>query len=873
VSVDEHNLFSQRTPEYWDGHGFSFIIPYKSMPLVCGMIIVVLGYDKLRLTLSAGVTMFKNYLKIAFRNLLKNKSYTFINIFGLAMGIACCVLILLFVRDELSYDRFHEKGEGIYRVFTEMNFPGKELSIATTPPPMAPALLEDFPEIVSAVRFRQAAKTLLSYDEKRYYENEVFFADSSLFRMMNFPLLKGDPKNALANPFSMVITEETARRYFGGSDPMGKIIRYENKYDFIITGILKNIPPNSHIRFDFLGSYASLSEIEDENFNIWHRITDVFTYILVPEKFSPAELEKKFPGMVKKYMGNVGENIADMIKFHLQPLGDIHLHSDLGNEIADNGSAAYVYIFATIAVSVLLIACINFMNLATARAMDRAKEVGMRKVLGAYRLQLVKQFLGESVLMAFLALILAGCMVELVLPFFNGISGKSLAIDYGSDVMMLLILPGIALLTGLLSGSYPALVLSGYKPVLVLKGASLHTLMSGKGEGLWRLNLRRLLVAFQFAISIALIAGSVIIYNQLEYFKNRPVGFDREQIVVIPVRDPGFAGRYEIFKSQLNQNPGVINASAVAATPGKNQASMGTFVIEGESGEEEIQMFYLPADYDFLRTFSIELIAGRDFSKEFGSDATEAFILNESAVKRFGWRLNDSGESGTNEVDSPIGKKLRRGKTREGRVVGVVKDFNMFSLQEKIEPFVFFIDPALFQFLAVKISSQNVSAILNALEENWRGFYPDEPFEYSFVDEDFESHYRSEEKFSEIFLSFTILAILIACLGLFGLVSFTVQKAAKEIGVRKVLGASVSNIVVLMSKDFVGLVVLANVIAWPVAYYAMNTWLEDFAFRIQIGIDIFLLAGGLALFIALLTVSWQAVRAALANPVESLRYE
>lgn len=817
--------------------------------------------------------MFKNYLKIAFRNLLKNKSYTFINIFGLALGIACCVLILLFVRDELSYDRFHEKGKRIYRVFTDINFSGKELSIATTPPPMGPALSEDFPEITNVVRFRQAAKTLLSYEKKRYYEKEVFFADSSLFRMMNFPLLKGDPETALANPFSMVITGETARRYFGDTDPMGKIIRYQNKYDFIITGILKNIPQNSHIRFDFLGSYASLYEIEDENFNVWHRITDVYTYILLPEKSHAAELDKKFPGLVKKYMGDKGENITDMIKFHLQPLGDIHLHSDLDNEIADNGSAAYVYIFATIAAFVLLIACINFMNLATARAMDRAREVGMRKVLGAYRLQLIKQFLGESVLMSFLALILAGCMVELALPFFNAISAKTLAIDYTNDVTMLLILPGIALLTGLLSGSYPALVLSGYKPVLVLKGASLHSLMSRKRGGLRRLNLRRVLVVFQFTISIALIAGSLIIYNQLQYFKNRPVGFDREQIVVIPVRDPAFAGRYQVLKNQMKQNPGVINASALAATPGKNEASLGTFVIEGESGEEDIQMFYLPADYDFLRTFGIELIAGRDFSQEFGSDDREAFILNESAVKRFGWRLNDSGESGANHVDSPIGKKLRRGKTREGRVVGVVKDFNMFSLQEKIEPFVFYIDPVLFQSLAVKISSQNVSATLQALEEKWRGFYPGEPFEYSFVDEDFESHYRSEEKFSRIFLSFTGLAILIACLGLFGLVSFTVQKAAKEIGVRKVLGASVSNIVVLMSKDFLKLIVLANVLAWPVAYYAMNTWLEDFAFRIKIGIDTFLLAGGLALFIALLTVSYQAVRAALANPVESLRCE
>jgi putative ABC transport system permease protein len=733
------------------------------------------------------------------------------------------------------------------------------------------------------VRFRQAAKSLLSYDEKRYYEKEVFFADSSLFRMMNFPLLKGDPETALANPFSMVITGEAARRYFGDTDPMGKIIRYQNKYDFIITGILKNIPQNSHIRFDFLGSYASLNEIEDENFNVWYRITDVYTYILLPEKSQTAELDKKFPGLVKKYMGDKGENITDMIKFHLQPLGDIHLHSDLDNEIATNGSAAYVYIFATIAVFVLLIACINFMNLATARAMDRAREVGMRKVLGAYRLQLIKQFLGESVLMSFLALILAGCMVELALPFFNAISAKNLAIDYTNDVTMLLILPGIALLTGLLSGSYPALVLSGYKPVLVLKGASLHTLISRKSKGLWRLNLRRALVVFQFSISIALIAGSLIIYNQLQYFKNRPVGFDREQIVVIPVRDPAFAGRYQVLKNQMKQNPGVINASALAATPGKNEASLGTFVIEGESGEEDIQMFYLPADYDFLRTFGIELIAGRDFSQEFGSDDREAFILNESAVKRFGWRLNDSGESGANHVDSPIGKKLRRGKTREGRVVGVVKDFNIFSLQEKIDPFVFYIDPALFQFLAVKISSQNVSATLQALGEKWRGFYPGEPFEYSFVDEDFESQYRSEEKFSKIFLSFTGLAILIACLGLFGLVSFTVQKAAKEIGVRKVLGASVSNIVVLMSKDFLKLIVLANVLAWPVAYYAilawpvayyaMNTWLEDFAFRIKVGIDTFLLAGGLALFIALLTVSWQAVRAALANPVESLRYE
>jgi putative ABC transport system permease protein len=800
--------------------------------------------------------MFKNYLKIALRNLGKYRIYSLINIVGLSIGIACCLLILMHITDELSYDKYHKNAERIYRVTYELDNHGKTTYTAQTPAPLGPALLKEYPEIKDCVRFFRS-DVLLNRGEKRFFE-ALHFADESIFDIFTFPFLKGNADTALEEPNSIVLTEESAEKYFGDDDPINKILTVNSNRDFIVTGVLKKIPRNSHFRFDFLVPIEAYFQIDPGRREDWGYIY-YYNYLLVREGFSPGDFEKKLPPFVMKYIGGnfrdlFGENIdqvPSLYKFHLQPLLRIHLHSNLEDEMEPNGNITYVYIFSTIALFILFIACINFMNLSTGRASSRAKEVGIRKVVGARRAELIKQFLGESFLLSFISLLLAVVLVELFLPVFNSLSGKELSVSFFGNGTFLVAFLGIFIAVGILSGSYPAFLLSAFIPVDVLKGrvtAKVSTALVKKG-----------LVVFQFAISIILVVGTVIIHNQMFFVQNKNLGFDKEHLVVVRDQNRRVVLRYESFKNELLKNPNIIATSGSSGLP-VNIFSKQTARPMGAGFDEAILMPVIAVNYDFIDTYGLELVSGRKFSKEFKTDSREALIINEATAEKFGW-------------EDPIGQRMDIIGGRKGRIIGVLKNFHISSLHEMIEPLVLYIQSYFCQYYSIRIRSEDIPHTLGFIEKTWRDFAPARPFEYSFLEDDLDQLYRAEMRLGKIFFYFTILAIFIACLGLFGLSSFTAEQRTKEIGIRKVLGASIGNIIFMLSKEFTKWVLVANIIAWPVAYYVMSRWLQIFAYRTSISVWIFILSAALALFIAFFTISFQVVKAAVVNPAESLKYE
>ena len=792
--------------------------------------------------------MIKNYLKIALRNLIKHKAFSLINISGLAIGMACCLLIIIFVQDELRYDRFHDKSDRIYRMTSEWNQRGVIANYPLIFSGVPPILQNEFSEVQNFVRFDPRLNVLISSGDKKFYEERLFYTDASVFEVFTFPLLKGDPKTALKEPYSIVLTENMAEKYFSGEDPMGQTLSIDNEHDYRIMGILKEIPRNSHIKFDFLASMATLEAQDSRYGKLW--AWNCYTYLLLPEGYSYLDLERKFPDFIRRHRG---EKAVEAYTFSLQPLTSIHLHSHLGSEIEPNGDIRYVYIFSAIAFFILLIACINFMNLSTARSANRAKEVGVRKVLGADRIRLTKQFLGESLFLSLMALPVAVALVELFLPAFNALTGKDLRIDYFGNSVVFIGLIGILLIVGILSGSYPAFFLSTFRPAEVLKGK----LKAGSGSTLFR----KVLVVVQFSISIVLIAGTIIIFNQLDFIRNKKLGFDKEQVVVLPVSRSGIGQNFEAFKTELLQNPSVESVCGSTSLPSL-LPTRSVFIPEGVEEGERLTLRNVLVDYDFIKTFGMEIIEGRDFSRDFATDTKEAFIVNEAAVKEFGW-------------DSALGKRLIDLEGPRGLVIGMVKDFHFRSKHQKIEPLILSLLPSsrFVYFVSVKIRSSNISETLAFLKRKWNSFSPGWPFEYFFLDDNFNRLYKSEDRLRQVFLTFTFLAIFIACLGLFGLAAFTAEQRTKEIGIRKVLGASVPGVVLLLSKEFIKWVLAANVIAWPVAYFAMGRWLENFAYRISLGWGVFVAAAGLTLGIALFTVGFQAAKAALANPSDALRYE
>jgi len=790
--------------------------------------------------------MFRNYLKSGFRNLKRHKIYSFINIFGLAVGMACAIIILLWIQDELSYDRFHENANDIYRVVEKWQYSSGEMDYnRVTPGPLAPVLKADYPEIILSTRyFGSFEKWQLTYDEKSYL-SPGGSVDNDFFSIFTFPFVKGNPQTAFPKPHSMVITEDLAKKLFGDDDPLGEIIHLEQR-TFEITGILENIPRNSHLRFDFLIP----CEVFSSYMEAWTN-NNCYTYVLLQKNQSHKKLSEKIAGVIQKNSPTSTETL------YLQPLNQIHLYA-----LEGGGLISYVYIFSALAFFILLIACINFMNLSTARSAKRFKEIGIKKVVGSSRLQLIKQFLSESTLFSLVAFACAVVLVELLLPVINSMLGMQLKMHFSGGLF--LSLAGIAILTGILSGSYPAFFLSSFHPVAVLKGHLSLTPFRQRGtrkdsSGFSRgSTFRRILVVTQFSLSILFIVCASVVYNQLHFIKKRELGFNKEHIVHLRMRGE-LRQKYEAIKNELLKNSNILNVTVTDRTPVMWSNSTDEVNWEGKRADEKIGIGVRMVDYDYLKTFQMEMAQGRFFSKEFPTDATEGYIVNEAAVKAMGMK-------------SPLDKRFSMWE-RDGKIIGVIKDFHTESLHEEIEPFVLLIWPDWYGWMSVKLKADNISGALGFLENKIKEFVPGYPLEYQFLDEEINNLYKTEQLTGKIIIYITLLALIISCLGLFGLASFTAEQRTKEIGIRKVLGASVSGIVVLLSREFTKWVAIASLIAWPIAYFAMNRWLQNFVYRTSIGWWSFFLAAALALVIALITVSYQAIKAATSNPVDALKYE
>ena len=813
--------------------------------------------------------MIKNYFKIALRNLRKQRFYSLINILGLAIGLAVCLLITLFVLDELSYDRYHEKADRIQRVHMSYSLGGKEGNGAVVAAPLAQTMVETYPEVENAVRFRTQGSYTLYRGTNAYQEEDVTFADSSLFDVFTLPLLYGNPKTALAQPNTLVISARSARKYFGTdwekSPPLGETLLVgRDKEAYQITGIFDRMPSNAHFHFDV---FLSMSSLEESREDMWLN-NNFHTYLLLREGTDIEALQTKLNETFKTYAAPEIKQFTNMsyeefmgsgnrFEYLLQPLTDIHLYSDLEAEIEANGDIRYVYIFSAIALFVLLIACVNFMNLSTARSAGRAKEVGIRKTLGSLRKQLIGQFLVEAVLVSFLALLLAILMAELALPFFNDLAGKQFTIQYLHPWYFLPLLLLAVVFIGLLAGSYPAFFLSAFRPASVLKGK----LASGVGSS-W---LRNSLVVLQFSISIVLITSTVVVYQQLNHIRSMKLGYDKEHVLV--VHNTYYLGEQaETFKNEALRQPSVTAATLTGHLPANafNNNNNAIFPGTNPNSERTTTLPWFFVDHDYIPTMGMEMVAGRNFSRDFATD-TAALVINEAAARYF---FDDT---------DPVGQTLSRFSDDPGRfvtftVIGVVRDFHYSTMRQKIMPMVINLADNI-SALSLRVQPGQEAATIAALEEQWSRFVPDLPFEYSFLNERFNDLYQSEQKLGTIFTVFCSLAIFIACLGLFGLAAYTAEQRTKEIGIRKVLGASVGSLVFMFSKDFTKLVLIALLIAIPISYFMMSRWLDDFAYRITLGVSTFLIAGGLALLIAWLTIGFQSVRAAVANPVNSLRSE
>ncbi len=806
--------------------------------------------------------MFFNYLKIAFRNLIRHKVYTGINLLGLSIGMTACILMLLFVREEISYDKFHSKADNIIRVVDTWTSTDNVEHLATSPFPVGRVLQVENPEVIrSVVRFYRPTSwgndLVLSVGTQSYAEKDFLFSDSTFFEIFSFDFLQGD-QAALKTPNQVVITAKTAKKYFGEENPLGQQIRFNNQLDLTVGAVLKDIPANSHIKFDFITSLATLRNWWGgdgyENNWVWQ---SAWTYLLLEDPSGNAAIAAQLPDFVNRHFP---ESVREGSSLELQALTDIHLHSQRYLEVAANGNIVYVYIFSAIAILILLIACINFMNLATARSASRAKEVGMRKVLGAYRSTLIGQFLGESILLSMCALILTIAMIELSLPLFNSLTGKSLAVFYLQDWQIVSGMLFIGMFVGVIAGSYPAFFLSGFRPILVLKGIVSGNPNPAKGKS----SLRWVLVVSQFTVSLLLLISINVIYNQLDYLKNKDLGINKEQVVFIDMFGDAL-NNYEPMKNALLNHPGIQAVSRIGGSvPGTSDGIANAYVPEGMSADKPMWIGMLTASHDIEAVLDLEFVSGRTFSKDFPTDSEEAFLINEAAAKEFGW-----------DASSALGKKLDRVRTngsirQSGKVVGVVKDFHYQSLHESLKALVIRFGG---HRMAVRLNAGNVNAGMAHIRETWGQFITAWPLSFQFLDKNLERLYRSEESLSLIIQYFTLLAIFIACLGLFGLASFTTENRTKEIGVRKVLGASVPGLILLISREFTRLVFIAFLIAAPLGYWVMNKWLGNFAYRIDIGAWVFLSAGALALGIALLTISYQAIKVALSNPVDALRYE
>ena len=795
--------------------------------------------------------MIKNYFKIALRNILKNKVYSFINISGLAIGLAGFILISILIKNELGYENFNKKIDRIYRIVEIQNQNGiGKLNVAVTMGPLSPALKNYFPEIESSARLKPIPSVFCKIGSEGFYEDKLSFADPSVFDIFTIPFVEGNPQTALSAPHSLVISQSIAKKYFGNENPVGKAILFDTfigKWEFTVTGVIQDYPKNSHIFFNMLAPYKFLED-KLSWLKSWGT-NSLGTYILLKNNVNANEVEKKFPEFLKSSMPKDSQSDLQM---YLQSLKDIHLYS--GNityqtYMHNEGSAETVYIFSLIALFILLIACINFMNLATARSSKRIKEIGMRKVLGSSRKKLIYQFIGEAVFISFIAFFISIFIVELALPVFKNIFEDRIIFNYSGSITFFLELIGITFLVGIISGSYPAIFLSKFQPAQSLKG----TITSMIKESF----LRKILVILQFSIAVALMICTGIVTSQMNFIQEKNLGFNKEHVIYLPIRSKDTREKLNLLKSELLNDPQIISAAAGSGLSGAS-GSEGTVTVAGTNGQTKLMMRYSYVDPDYIKTMQMKIMQGRNFSALHSNDSISSVIINETAVKKFGWK-------------DPIGKQFEDNPVKT--VIGVVKDFNFFSLHSTIGPLIMSIQPEQFNYLLIRIKPGNIPAAVNFIENTWKSIVPGQPFDYSFWDKHFDEIYKDDQQTGQMFEFFSLLAIFIACLGLFGLSSYTVEQRTKEIGVRKVLGASVTGVVLLLSKDFLKLVLAAVIIAVPISYLEMSNWLQDFAYRIKIESSVFIFVGLLVFVIAIITISFQAIKAATSNPIKSLRYE
>ncbi len=807
--------------------------------------------------------MFKNFFKIAFRNLWRNKIFSAINILGLAIGIATCLIILLYVSNELSYDRYNEKANRIFTVYFQGNVQGEKMNEASVMPPVAQTLKADYPEVEEATRLRDYGTPRLVWANKSFSGDAFAFVDSNFFQVFTLPLIKGNAKTALLEPNTIVITKAAAHKYFGDEDPMGKIISLKDDKNTLykVTGLIDKVPVNSNFHFELFASMSSLPESREPT---WMS-SNFHTYLVLAKDYDYKKLEVKLPQVVQKYMApqmlqSMGMSLDDFrkqgnnISFHLEPITDIHLDPQYPNNLSTSGDIRNVYIFGAIAVFMLLIACINFMNLSTAGASKRSREVGIRKVLGSLKTQLVIQFLLESVVISIISLLLAIVLIYLTLPAFNQLTDQNLSLHFSEHPLLLPGLLVFVLFTGIIAGSYPAFYLSSFKPVAVLKGK----FTSGKKS----IGLRSGLVIFQFFISIILIVSTTVVFKQLFYMQNKDIGYNKDQVLIIS--NTSLLGKnQDVFYQQLRDNPGVASVSSSGFLPAGPSYNNNFFVSATQNPQKLVKTLRYDVDENYIPTLGIRILSGRNFSKEFTTDSS-AVILNETAARVLGWGNKAAGLSISNTTNN--------GEKHTYQVIGIVKDFNFRSLHESISPLVISLAPNQSTLIA-KLKTKDVSGLVATLAKQWTALGAEDAMSYSFLDDRFNNTYKAEQKIGMILGIFAGLTIFVACLGLFGLAMFTAYRRTKEIGIRKVLGAGVTQVTVMLSKEFLKLVLLACIIAFPLSYWAMNKWLQDFAYKTDISWWVFIIAAIAALSIALITVSFQAIKAAIANPVKSLRTE
>lgn len=790
--------------------------------------------------------MLKNMFKIALRNILSERIYSLINILGLTIGITSSVLILLYVNDEISYDKFHEHGDNIYRVVSNIKEPDNEFTWAVAQVPLAPEMKERYPEVENFSRVSPRGRIKLIYDDLSFYEEDIVMADSTFFEVFTYDFLEGDKETALDGPDKIVISKELALKYFGEEPALGRQLADDQDRNFTVTGVLQDVPENSHLVFDAVVGWTMPENVRTN----WGNF-GVFTYIQLPENYVPEDLNPKFDSVLVAHVNPIFESMGITIDYELQKITDIHLYSKIQDEAESNGDITYIYIFLAIAVFMLIIAAINYMNLATARSAKRAREVGMRKVMGAMRGSLVSQFLAESILLSGFALFLSLLLIYVLLPFFNELSGKSIAFSVIFTPFNFLSLLLIVGLIGFLAGSYPAFYLSGFRPSEVLKGSG--------GSSSNKQQLRKALVIFQFAISVFMLISTLVIYAQLQFLRQKDLGFNKEQVALVSFTTREQAENYNALRNELLQLPEISAVANSSSVPGQGIGKVIMEVEENDGSMDQRGVDFYVADYDFVPLMQMEIIEGRNFSREILHDTVGATLANEAMVARMTW-------------EEPIGKKLTLGDNNL-TIVGVIKDYHQNSLYDEIEPLVIILSEN--RRNVFMKTTGDVRLAMEKAEEAWNKVYPNTAFEYQFLDQEFDSQYDADKKRGTIFTLFSGLTLAIACLGLLGLVSFTTEQRAREVSIRKVNGASVASIVVLISKEFLVLVTIAAIIAVPLAYYFMDEWLQSFAYKILLSreIDVFIYSALMAILITLLTVGYHTRKAAMANPVNALRDE